>query len=548
MTRRPFFAILLLAVTFASLTWSFWPDRDHSAPSSPANDESVSNPLGQSSPPTSIPAAAASTPDARTIELLHARLSEALQIPKARPNEAVLTFATPDAYRRFLARAQGRGITILGQLDTLLTVRIRYDSLAALRDDMLRHPSDFAHVGANIFVQPPDPFAPVPRANGDPVPFRNRTLAFLGAAADRSTWGRGVTIAILDSGIAPDPTFDARLQYLNIGLGTLPGTHAHDGHGTSVASLAAGRSDNAPGVAPGATLLSVRVTDSSGTSDVFTVARAIVAAVDAGAPIINLSLGGHANASVLSAAIEYATSRGSVIVAAAGNDQAAHLSWPAADPRVISVGAVDALAEQVAFSNSGPQLQISAPGYGVQTAWLDGDRVYVNGTSASAPLVAGAIAAVMSQNPALTAEQAWSVVRQTASDAGAPGADPNYGNGVLNLDWAMHHNDPSRVDPAIATHHYDAFANRVDFVIQNRGGQTVSGLSLDVDTNGTTTSHRLPAIRAGESYVLSLPLDRATAAANGGVTFTTQLVTPIGLPDVNTANNRHASRLVLPTP
>src|SRR6185295_11172621 len=105
----------------------------------------------------------------------------------------------------------------------------------------------------------------------------------------------------------------------------------------------------------------------------------------------------------------YAGNRGAVIVAAAGNDQAAQLAWPAADPRVVSVGAIDAAEQQVSFSNSGPQLQITAPGYGVQTAWLNGQRASVDGTSVSSPLVAGAIAAVMSQSPGLSPQQAWDV-------------------------------------------------------------------------------------------------------------------------------------------
>src|SRR6185503_19947602 len=142
---------------------------------------------------------------------------------------------------------------------------------------------------------------------------------------------------------------------------------------------------------------------------------------------------------------------------------------------------------------------------------------------------AGAIAAVMSQNPGLTANQAWDIVRQTASDAGAPGADPDYGNGVLNLDWAMNRADPTRVDPAIASHYYDAAHSRMDFVVQNRGAQTVTGLSLEVDTNGFTTTYRLPEIVAGASYALQVPVDQKNLAASNGLTFTTQLVTPFGL-------------------
>ncbi len=467
----------------------------------------------------------------------------------ARPREAVLTFKDDEAYRRFLDRAQKLGLTVHGQLDALRTIRISYASLAALENDLLQNGIDYADVTANFYVHIPEPPAKADRAAANEVPLRNNTLAFLGATGDRSTWGRGTTIAVLDSGVAPDPTFGAgRVQYLNVGAGTLPGSGPEDGHGTAVASLAAGLAADAPGVAPAASVLSIRVTGTDGTGDIFTVAQAILAAVDAGAPLINISLGGYQTTALLDAAIGYATSRGALIVAAAGNDQATQLTWPAADPRVISVGAVDATGQQVTFSNSGPQLQITAPGYGVQTAWLDSQRVYVDGTSASAPLVAGAIAAVMSQNPGFTAAQAWAVVQQTVSDAGTPGPDPDYGKGILNLDWALNYNNPAHIDPAVSALYYDSANSQMEFIVQNRSMQTVSGLRLDVDTSGFTTPYQLPDIAAGASYVVKVPVDQKTLSAAGSLIFTADLVTPFGLLDAVPANNHRTSRLMAPGP
>lgn len=544
MNARRLSLITLLAAALLLLILFVW-SREKNSPRSPGSRPAVAQP-----PPPLQPVIAA-TPTVSpppSAELL-AGLQRLLLKRGARLNEAILTFTNADAYQRFLARAQHRGLTVLGQIDALLVVRVRFDSLAALEADLRENSTDYSDIAANSYVRIPRVPARADRAVGAPQPFRNATLSFLGAAAERSAWGRGTTIAILDTGVAPDATFDtSRVQYLNLGLGTLPGEGGEDGHGTSVAALAAGHSADAPGVAPGATILSIRVTDASGSSDIFTVAQAILAAVDARAQIINLSLGGYATNSALDHAIDYAVAHGSVIVAAAGNDQATQLAWPAADPRVISVGAVDALGQQLAFSNSGPQLQITAPGYGVQTAWLDSQRVYVNGTSASAPLVAGAIAAVMSQNPALTAQQAWSVIRQTVSDAGAPGADPDYGNGILNLEWAMNASTPNRVDPAIASHYYDVASSQLDVVIQNRSAERVSGLTLDLDTKGSTTNYRIPELAPGGTYVLAVAVDPKSLAANGGQTFTTQLVTPFGLADANVANNRRSSRLAAPAP
>lgn len=545
--RRATFAVLVLLSTLA-LVVTILGKRTSPPRSTQAR---TPNPALANKPGDLSPAAGEGDAKSRTAvagkpsDSLRAELQRLLVRRNVRPSEAVLTFATREAFQAFLDRAQHHGLTVLGQLDALLTVRVRYDSLAPLEADLREHGADYTNIGANSLVSVPQKPAKENRDASVEVPFRNSALTFLGVPADHAAWGRGVRIAILDSGVALDATFgSSRLQYIDIGLGTLPGVGGEDGHGTSVASLAAGQSVDAPGVAPGSTLLSIRVTDNSGHSDLFTVARAILAATDAGVPIINLSLGGYATGAALTAAIDYATARGTVIVAAAGNDQANQLTWPAADPRVISVGAVDALAQQVAFSNSGPQLQIAAPGYGVQTAWLNGNRVYVDGTSASAPLVAGAIAAVMSQNPAMSAVAAWSILQRTASDAGAPGADPSYGAGVLNLDWAINYNNPRHSDPAVASHYYDAAHDEMDFVIQNRSASAARNLGLDVDLNGTTTSHRLPDIAAGASYVLKLPLAGSRASTNQTLTFTTQLVTPFGLEDANTRNNRLTTRLV----
>jgi hypothetical protein len=480
----------------------------------------------------------------RVARELLANLQRLLARRDARRQEGLLTFKDDAAYRRFLARAAQAGLTVVDQLDGMRTARVRYGDLSALQRDMLDHPADYSDVAANFLMNIPKVPVKEDRAAVDQIPFGNRALDFLGVSGDHSQWGRGVTIAVLDSGVSGDTTFgQGRLRALDVGQGINAGTDSDGGHGTAVASLAAGASADAPGVAPSANVLSVRVTDESGSSDIFTVARGILAAVDAGAKVVNISLGGYGTNGTLDAAIAYAQDHGAVIVAAAGNDQAAQLTWPAADSRVISVGAVDAAGQQVLFSNSGAQLQLTAPGYGVQTAWLDGQRVTVNGTSASAPLVAGAIAAVMSENPSFTPQQAWDVLQKNASDSGSPGADANYGNGILNLGWAMNRNNPTYIDTAIASHYYDAAENQMDFVVQNRSGQAVGGLQLNLTVGGMTNSYAISALAAGASTVIKVPVDQNAAKADGGLTFATQLVNPTGVSDRVPANNRKTTVL-----
>ena len=550
MSERPSLVIPLAGGCLAALLLLFWLVRRDRLSAAPPPAAAASAP-GAPAPPAATPTAAgAATPASLANGPVPAVVRALRDLPRAagaRAHEALLTFTSAEAYQRFLARAARLGLTILGKLDALLSVRVRYDSLAALQDDLLNNPADYADAGANFLVSIPAVPPKEDRTAQALVPLGNNTLAFLGANGDRSQWGRGVTIAVLDSGVAPDATFGSgRVQSLDIGLGTAPGSGTDDGHGTAVAALAAGQAPDAPGVAPAANLLSIRITDASGQSDIFTVAQAIVAAVDAGAPIINISFGGYATSGVLTQAIDYATQHGTVIVASAGNDQAAQLTWPAADPRVVSVGAVDALEQQVYFSNAGAQLKLTAPGYGVQTAWLDGQRIYFDGTSASAPIAAGAIAALMSTTPGLSATQAAQVLEQYASDGGAPGPDPDYGAGIVNLGWAMNRNNALYVDTAIAGHYYDPATGQMEFVVQNRSGQGVSGLVLSVDASGATTTYSLPLLGPGASTVVATPVDQAKLKAGQTLVFQTQLANPPGLVDQVPANNRKLSALAPP--
>lgn len=549
MRIRPFYLFSLVAgaaLTLVLVWLLHWQGPAWREPGSPPYGSHLSA-VTPAVPSAHRPASADLLHSQSAAQLL-AFLQQRLERPNVRPHEGVLTFKDEDAYRKFLARAAGAGITVLGQLDALRTVRVRYNFLGDLQQDMVQNASDYSEVGANYLMQIPTTPPKEDRTAVNQVPFGNDMLSFLGVTGDHSQWGRGTTIAVLDSGVSPDPTFgQGRLNYIDVGLGTAAGNGAEDGHGTAVAGLAAGVAPDAPGVAPSAGILSIRVTDTAGTSDIFTVSQAILAAVDAGAQIINISMGGYSTSDTLIQAIDYATVHGAVIVAAAGNDQAAQLTWPAADPRVVSVGAVDALGQQVLFSNSGAQLQLTAPGYGVQTAWLDGQRVLLDGTSASAPIVAGAIAAVMSQNPQLNATQAWQVLQQYASDAGAPGDDPDYGNGILNLGWAMNHANPAYVDTAVASHYYDAANNEMDFVVQNRSGQAVAGMTLDINAGGATSSVDIPLLNPGATYVVKMPVDQAALAAAGSLKFVTQLNNPPGVIDQVPANNRRGSSLTAPS-
>lgn len=481
---------------------------------------------------------------------LLAKLGRMMSSKDAKPNEAVLTFKDAAALKAFLARAEAEGLKVLGVMDKTNTVRVGFDDLANLRDELLNHGGDYSGYGANYYVYIPE----VPGAENRPqqseVGFGDGALAFMGVRGDYSNWGKGVTVAILDSGVMPHRAFaDGRVRSVDIGMG-VTGTLDSDGHGTAVASLIGGTAPDAAGVAPASNLLSIRVTNAEGVSDLYTLAQGIMTAVDSGAQVINISLGSYQQSGALTRAIDYAYEHGSVIVAAAGNDQAAQLTWPAADPRVFSVGAVDALGQQVSFSNSGENLMGTAPGLGLSTAWTDNQVVSFDGTSGSSPLIAGAIAAVMSQVPGLTAQQAASLLASYSADAGAPGRDSSFGYGTVDVGFALNYANANYSDPSISSQYFNAEQGRVEFVVQNRSGQSVEGLLLNVNAAGVREQVAVPYLEAGERWAYNVAVDEGRLDAEGQLTYSSQLRNPTGLVDQNPGNNGKASVVfkVTPTP
>jgi hypothetical protein len=507
-----------------------------STPSPAAKNEPWPDLRDEVATPSSVPFSAADT--AALSQKLFTRLTR----PDTRANEAILIFKNAEGYQRFLARAARTGVILAGRIDALDIARVRvraYDTFAA---DLLARAADYGGISANTFISIPPP--PAARLTGPQYAVGDQLFATLGVTpgTDTSAWGRGVTIAVLDGGALPDPTLGARLRYLDIGLG-YAGTGAAGLHGTAVASLAAGSSADAPGLAPAATVLSIRVMDTDDKGDIFTVVQGIVAAVDAGARLINLSLGGYSTSEALNRALAYAAARDVLVIAAAGNDAAGRLVFPAADPRVISVGATDAAGRQAAFSNAGPQLRLTAPGVGLQAAAPGNRRVPFSGTSAAAPVVTGALAALLSQSPGLTPAQAVALLQTHSDDGGAAGPDPHYGHGTLNLGWTLARADPARTDTAVSSHHYNVETGILEVVVQNRSARPAVNLALAITLNDRPASVVIPALAPGQSLAIPVPLDAATAAAP--ITLRTRLDNPAGVTDAVPANNTRASLLDL---
>jgi subtilisin family serine protease len=167
------------------------------------------------------------------------------------------------------------------------------------------------------------------------------------------------------------------------------------------------------------------------------VAAGIVWAADQGADVINLSLGGPGASSVIEQAVDYAVAAGSVVVASAGNNGTATPNYPAAYPSAIAVAASTQLSFRWTGSNSGPWLDITAPGVDIPSTYPVSAYAYLTGTSMAAPHVAGVAALVLQHRPTATVSQVRTALEGTATDMGTAGRDDLTGYGLVDADAAV---------------------------------------------------------------------------------------------------------------
>jgi thermitase len=222
-----------------------------------------------------------------------------------------------------------------------------------------------------------------------------------------------VVVAVLDTGVDPkQPDLrGALVPGHDFVHGTANAVDDH-GHGTAVAGVIAARANNKEGVAGicwRCSVMPVKVLDAQGSGDDTVIAAGIVWAVDHGAQVINLSLGGPGSSDPLTAAIGYATGKGAIVVAAAGNSGTTTPFYPAADPRAISVAATTVADRRYAWSNFGAWVNVAAPGCNIAPL-LAGGYGWFCGTSSATPVVVGLIALERSYAPRVSAQQLVSVL------------------------------------------------------------------------------------------------------------------------------------------
>jgi subtilisin family serine protease len=362
-------------------------------------------------------------------------------------------------------------LSVAEQTDLSASYRVRFDPSQSVSEAVQR----LSGVGEVVFAEPNrwrEQAAVIPN---DPLFAQQWGLKKINCprAWERSRGSATITVAVIDTGVDLDhpelaPLLRPGKDFVDLG----PAPEAEDGwvfegdfqgaddvpqdevgHGTHVAGTIACRSDNREGVS-GVTwecrLMPVRVLARirrladgvvSGVGSAADIAAGIRWAADHGARVLNLSLGGPMATGVERDAIAHAISRNVVVVAAMGNDFGPVVSFPAAFDDVIAVGATDVLDRRAPFSNTGPHIDVAAPGVNILSTFLDDTFSSSDGTSMACPHVAGVAALVLSRDPFLNADDVRKILHTTARPLRRLPTDPvpnnQFGFGLVDADAAL---------------------------------------------------------------------------------------------------------------
>ena len=268
-------------------------------------------------------------------------------------------------------------------------------------------------------------------------------------AWDITTGSSTITVAVVDTGVELlDPEFQGRLVTGYDFANNDSDPNDDHGHGTHVAGVVAAAGNNSAGVAGMAwqtRIMPIKVLSYTGNGSHTATALGIRYAVDHGADVINMSLGGPSGSTTLYEAVRYAYDHDVLLVTSAGNcgdsetysrngctyqDQPV---YPAAyDTEAFAVAATTSGDTTASFSNRGTYVDIAAPGNSILSTYLGNSFVYMSGTSQAAPHVAGLAALMLAFDPTLTAQELQTHMEVTSVDLGPTGPDIDYGAGRID--------------------------------------------------------------------------------------------------------------------
>ena len=252
-----------------------------------------------------------------------------------------------------------------------------------------------------------------------------------------------------------------------------------------------------------------------------------MAAADAGAQVISLSVGGNGYSQTLQTAVNYAWQRNALVVAAAGNFGSSSLFFPAGANHAVGVSATDSANNLAGFSNFGNSVHLAAPGvailstapvYPLLSGWQN--YVWASGTSMATPFVSALAGLMAMSTPNTTAQAILQRMEQTANSATAGGGwNQNFGFGIINASSAVTGALRAAVNGAIAGQIINVFGTPVN------GAQiTINGQTIDTDSTGLYRFGTLPAgnypMRPVSAAGFATQVLSATVAPGADTSFT----------------------------
>jgi len=411
--------------------------------------------------------------------------------PAARPATEILVKLKPGADQKITAQSRGqvRGLGIVRMpISAGQSPQICAGHWQKNQDVEWAQPNYWRYALANEIV-PDDPYYRPERNSRQyqqwHLPKINANFAwYLGRGADE------IIAAVVDSGVDLDhPDIKDRLMpgitIVNQENYTPPSRSGMDdnGHGTHVAGIIAAITNNNLGISGcswSGLIMPIKVLNQEGEGTDADIAAGIIWAVDAGARIINLSLGGPLEGAepprVLEEAIDYAYGHDCLVIAASGNSGDNVKHYPAAFPRSLAIAATDPWDQRASYSTFGPDIDISAPGgageeafsketgilstYWNENSWITdfmggseaGEYAITAGTSMAAALVSGAALVIWGNHPEWSVDQIESQLKSTAQDIGPAGADEETGSGRIDLLAAL--GNPLVERPELTVYNY----------------------------------------------------------------------------------------------
>lgn len=316
-----------------------------------------------------------------------------------------------------------------------------------------------------------------------------------------------VTVAVLDSGVSDiDCVHDKLVPGFDFIDNAIQSTDdvSSNSHGTRIASIISLATENLP-----VKIMPVRILEESNVT-IENLIDGIVFAVDNGADIINLSIGGRiSDCSAIDRAISYAEKKNVSVVVAAGNERIEITDYcPAHNECAITVSSVNDNADFAnSFSNFGPFVDCCAPGISVLAYGNTGTPTEVNGTSYSAALITAGVALMKLGQPALSADEIQLLLKSICMDLGEEGFDYYYGYGLPQFQKLI----PSQKPQKISIQRYQEFISvlyktTITFSATTSDSPEESSIHWFVDGNDSGTGESFTLRNATQSFTVQAKL------------------------------------------